>query len=130
MRFDASGGSEQDAQRTAAVLLVGEVHLVRKAGLGEIAGGDQEQGGEAVVVARGAARVAIPVVGRKFGGVVAGPFGPAVVFEKEAETRPSAAVTPVAIWTEAATGTRGRASPLLQSVLPSAAEAHISSSLD
>ena len=78
------------------MLLVGEVHLVRKAGLGDIADGDQEQCGEAIVIACGAARVAIAVVGRKFGGVVAGPFGPAVVFEKEAETRPSAAVTPVA----------------------------------
>jgi len=130
MRFDASGGSEQDAQRSAAVPLVGEVHLVRKAGLGDIADGDQEKCGEAIVIACCAARVAIPVVRGKFGGVVEWPFGPAVVFEKEAETRPSAAVTAVAIWTEAATGTRGRASPLLQSVLPSAAAAHISSSLD
>jgi len=110
--------------------MVGEAYLVHKAGLGDIADGDQEQCGEAIVIAGGAARVAIPVVGRKFGGVVARPFGPAVVFEKEAETRPAAAVTPVAIWTEAATGTRGRASPLLQSVLPSAAAAHISNSLD
>ena len=100
------------------MLLMGEVHLVRKAGLGDIAGDDQEQCGKAIVIARGVARVAIAAVRGKLGGVIARPFGPAVVFfEKEAETRPTAAVTPVAIWTEAATGARGRASPLLERVV-------------
>ena len=55
------------------MLLVGEVHLVRKAGLGDIADGDQEQGGEAIVIACGVARVAIAVVRRKFGGLIARP---------------------------------------------------------
>jgi hypothetical protein len=117
MLFDVSGGCEQHAQGSASVLLVGEVHLVRKAGLRDIAGGDQEQCGKAIVIAGGVAGVAIAVVRGELGGVIAWPFGPAVVFEKEAETRPSAAVTPVAIWTEAATGTRGRASPLLERVV-------------
>ena len=45
--------------------MVGEAHLVRKAGLGDIADGDQEQCGEAIVVAGGVARVAIAVVSRK-----------------------------------------------------------------
>jgi hypothetical protein len=51
------------------VLLVGEVHLVRKAGLGDIAGRDQEQCGKAIVIARGVAGRAIAVVRGKLGGL-------------------------------------------------------------
>jgi hypothetical protein len=66
------------------VLLVSEEHLVSKAGLGDIASRDHQECGEAMVIASGVARIAIAVVRRKFGGVVARPFGAAVVFEEAA----------------------------------------------
>src|SRR5262245_15197169 len=79
--FDAARGRQVHRQRCSAMALVGEVRLVGEAGFGALAGGDDQERGEVLVVALVGARGAIAVVGVQLGRVVARAFGPAVVLE-------------------------------------------------
>ena len=87
---------------------------------GAVRGCDYQDGRKIGVVARDSTGLAVAIVGVQLCCVFTRPFCAAVILEKEAEARPAAAVTPIAIWTTAAACTGSRTTPFLEGLVAAA----------